>query len=160
MEEETRLLEDLQSSQENNNERKESGESSEESDSCLICFHAFEKDSVYAIINSKNEKFKKYHPECLDKWFQIKPKGLFTNENVKTYTIYQNDTKIEEVVIPHNLIINNNENYIYEQTDVESQNQINVNITSNKCSSDSKYVLMVFSLVLLIFAILLLFLFL
>lgn len=82
---------------------------------CLICLEDVE--NIYCKINHEQEKQNKYHIICLEQWFKQKTIGLITRENVNSYSIYDNDIKIEERVIYHENIISDNENHLFDDID-------------------------------------------
>lgn len=72
---------------------------------CPICFYKIEDDSPYSMIDNCNEKGK-FHIECLEKWLTLSNNGLFTQDQIKKYSNYQNDKKIESIKVPPRTLTN------------------------------------------------------
>lgn len=60
---------------------------------CPVCYHSISSGQPYAIIDGSPEGAKKYHPECLEEWFNKSDKGIMSREQVKTYTIDYGEEK-------------------------------------------------------------------
>ena len=70
---------------------------------CIICFYIIADDQPYCMINNKNERAK-LHVECLEQWINKSQNGLYTQDEIKSYSIYQMDRLIETIIIPQNYV--------------------------------------------------------
>ena len=50
-------------------------------------------DQPYSIIERCSEKGK-FHVQCLEQWLQKSNNGIFTQDKIETYSIYQNNILI------------------------------------------------------------------
>lgn len=99
----------------------------EDINNCPICFIDLE-DSPYAMINNTSEKGR-YHVECLERWLNKSRNGILTQDKIKGYTVYHEDTQIESIKLPPLIPLRSNrtsENY-------ESNQRRNYNNEPNCC---------------------------
>lgn len=77
---------------------------------CIICYNKINSGDMYAIIDNKHEKGK-YHVNCLEKWLEKSNHGLLSQDEIKSYSVYDNDQIIQTNII-NNMkpIQNKNEN--------------------------------------------------
>ena len=64
---------------------------------CPICFIEL-NNSPYAMIDNTSEKGR-YHVECIELWLNRSRNGILTQDKIKGYTIYHEDTKIESIKV-------------------------------------------------------------
>lgn len=76
---------------------------------CIICFYNITPDQPYSMINNKYEKYK-CHVECLERWINKSHNGLCTQNEIKSYSIYQQGNLIETVRVENHIPNNDNNN--------------------------------------------------
>jgi len=80
-------------------------------DICLICLDPV--NDKYAKIDNISETINKYHIECIDKWLNKSGRGLFTNDQIESYNIYDSNNILETIIVLKNLNnFDNGDNHI------------------------------------------------
>ena len=77
-------------------------------DDCLICLYKISQEDPYAKIDNDLESNKKYHIECLEKWFSLNKKGILTRDKINSYTLYHRNTPIQTVKLLNNIVCQTN----------------------------------------------------
>lgn len=89
---------------------------------CIICYENINNN--YAIIDSEKETKVKYHIHCLDTWLENSKRGIMCDENIKSYSIYNNNNEFIKTIdifddpityIEFDQNIENNPNYVYDR---------------------------------------------
>lgn len=84
-------------------------------DECIICFENVDKNEPYVIINNESDKNLRFHGECIKKWLDKSNKCMFSDEPIKSYSVYCNDEIIETHLIIDNLEIIPPEQHVVPQ---------------------------------------------
>lgn len=74
-------------------------------DECVICLENIDKNEPYVIIDNECDKNLKFHGQCIKKWLDKNNKCMFSDEPIKSYSVYCNDEIIETHLIINNLEI-------------------------------------------------------
>ena len=65
---------------------------------CLICYDKLAPTSPYSFPDGEIN-YKKCHPECLERWYNVSNRGLVTDTEIKSYTIYHEGNVIETIPV-------------------------------------------------------------
>jgi hypothetical protein len=81
-----------------------------EDDYCIICYDVIYDYHIYAKIDHPDENYKKYHPDCLLKWFETHNTGILSQNIIPSYSIFSHDCKIDTIAIKQEYVSNNTNN--------------------------------------------------
>lgn len=69
--------------------------SSVDDETCCICYIKIDEDTPYAKVD--NDDHHKYHINCLEQWVHKTGKCITTDEDIKSYSVYQYNSLIETI---------------------------------------------------------------
>ena len=101
-------------------------------DECYICFQKIIKNQPYATIDNEREKGK-FHEKCLEEWTNKSNNGIFTQDKINSYSLYQGNILIKcnpIASLENKIIINDRIQNTYEDENLmlNNNNTFNYNI--------------------------------